>query len=42
MNIYTHEFLRMQALDKCFRDDTRHYFIDDLIIACNCQVSQGC
>lgn len=40
MNIYTHEFIRMQALDKCFRDDTRIYFIDDLIIACNKAVQE--
>ncbi len=40
MNIYTHEYLRMQALDKCFKDDTRHYFIDDLIIACNKAVQE--
>ncbi len=35
MNIYTKEFLRIQALDKCFRDRTMPYFIEDLTIACN-------
>ncbi len=40
MNIYTHEYLRMQALDKCFKDDSRPYFIDDLIIACNKAVQE--
>lgn len=40
MNIYTPEYLRMQALDKCLRDDRHHYFIDDLIIACNKAVQE--
>lgn len=35
MKIYTNQFLRIQALDKCFRDKSKPYFIDDLIIACN-------
>ncbi len=40
MNIYTKEFLRFQALDKCFRDKTKTYFIQDLTIACNKAVQE--
>ncbi len=40
MNIYTKEFLRIQALDKCFRDKTKFYFIEDLAIACNKAVQE--
>lgn len=41
MNIYTKEFLRFQALDKCFRDKTKDYFIEDLTIACNKAVQEN-
>lgn len=40
MNIYTPEFLRIKALDKCLRDKTKNYFIDDLIVACNKAVQE--
>ena len=30
-----HATIRYQALDKCFRNTGRKYFIDDLIEACN-------
>lgn len=35
MKIYTEEFLRIQALDRCFRDRTKKYFISDLLIESN-------
>jgi len=35
MNIYTPEFLRIKALDKCLRNKSKYYFIDDLVVACN-------
>lgn len=40
MNIYTKEFLRFQALDKCFRDKSKVYFIEDLTVACNIAVQE--
>ena len=30
-----HQIIRYQALDKCFRNSTKRYFIDNLIDACN-------
>ena len=30
-----HAIIRYQALDKCFRNKFRRYYIDDLIAACN-------
>jgi hypothetical protein len=30
-----HATIRYQALDKCFRNSGRKYFIDDLVNACN-------
>ena len=30
-----HAFIRYQALDKCFRNRVKHYYIDDLVEACN-------
>lgn len=29
-----HQIIRYQALDRCFRNKVKHYFIDDLIEAC--------
>lgn len=29
-----HQIIRYQALDRCFRNKAKHYFIDDLIEAC--------
>jgi len=40
MNIYTPEFLRIKAIDKCLRDKTKDYFIEDLIVACNKAVQE--
>ncbi len=40
MNIYTPEFLRIKAIDKCLRDKTKNYFIDDLIVASNKAVQE--
>ena len=34
MPINKHQIIRYQALDKCFRNTARRYFIDDLIDAC--------
>ena len=30
-----HAMIRYQALDKCFRNPGRKYFMDDLVQACN-------
>lgn len=35
MAINKNAFLRYQALDKCFRNPGRKYYIDDLLTACN-------
>jgi hypothetical protein len=35
MSTNKHQFIRYQALDKCFANKGRRYFIDDLIKACN-------
>ena len=35
MSTNKHQFIRYQALDKCFANKGRRYFIDDLIEACN-------
>jgi predicted DNA-binding transcriptional regulator YafY len=40
MNIYTTEYLRVKAIDKCLRDRSRKYFIEDLIVACNKAVQE--
>lgn len=40
MNIYTPQYLRIQALDKCLRDNSKNYFIEDLAIACNKAVQE--
>ncbi|MBZ9631252.1 WYL domain-containing protein [Salegentibacter sp. LM13S] len=40
MNIYTPEFLRIKAIDKCLRDKTKNYFIEDLIVAANIEVQK--
>ena len=34
MPIKNHQIIRYQALDRCFRNSGRRYFIDDLIDAC--------
>jgi predicted DNA-binding transcriptional regulator YafY len=35
MSTNKHQFIRYQALDKCFSNAGRRYFIDDLLQACN-------
>ena len=35
MSTDKHQFIRYQALDKCFSNAGRRYFIDDLLQACN-------
>ena len=40
MNIYTTEYLRIKAIDKCLRDKSKKYFIEDLIVACNKAVQE--
>ncbi|WP_288955345.1 WYL domain-containing protein [uncultured Polaribacter sp.] len=35
MPINKHQIIRYQALDKCFRNNGKRYFIEDLIGACN-------
>lgn len=35
MSVNKHALIRYKALDKCFRNFTRRYYIEDLIAACN-------
>ncbi len=39
MSTNKHATIRYQALDKCFRNSMRKYFIDDLVDACNKAIS---
>lgn len=38
MSTNKHAVIRYQALDKCFRNNGRKYFIDDLVEACNVEI----
>ena len=38
MSTNKHAVIRYQALDKCFRNTGRKYFIDDLVDACNVEL----
>ena len=40
MPINKNAFVRYQALDKCFRNSGRRYFVDDLLAACNHALSE--